>query len=152
MSRGDTPAELVEFLTARLDEDEATARYCAAGFGARWHIVENGQDIIEDETGSEVLHYDGLRNPSDAAHIARHDPARVLAEVDAKRRILEALEDERQRKDIYNRDYPLGLLTTEGDLRARTSANARWAGLEVAVRLLTAVYVDHPDYPDEWKP
>ena len=78
--------------------------------------------------------------------------ARVLRECEAKRRIVEAWEDERQRKDIYNRDYPLGLLTTDGDLRARLSANARWAGLDVAAGALASVYADHADYREEWCP
>jgi len=79
-------------------------------------------------------------------------PDRIRAECEAKRRIVEAFEDERQRMDIYNRDYPLGLLTTEGDLRARLSSNATWAGLEIAVRALALPYADHPEFREEWRP
>jgi hypothetical protein len=142
--------ELATFLLARIGDDEATARKAAFGWGAEWR-----SEVDTDEEWA-VVHADGKRDmvgceDGDVTdHIARHDPARVLAECEAKRRIVEAFEDERQRKDIYNRDYPLGLLTTEGDLRARQSSNARWAGLDIAVRALAAVYASHEDYRAEW--
>jgi len=66
---------------------------------------------------------------ADAEHIARHDPARVLAECSAKRRIVE-----------------LGVCTacaTEAqpcDHRADT------------LRLLALPYADHEDYREEWTP
>jgi hypothetical protein len=72
--------DLVEFLKARLDEDEAAARKAAAfkydrPTDAPWErarlAVEQGTALSSDE------------------HIARHDPARVLREVEAKRTILE---------------------------------------------------------------
>jgi hypothetical protein len=56
---------LSEFLTARLDEDEQIAR---AINGDKWG-------------------WPGARSGF-AAHVARHDPARVLREVAAKRAIL----------------------------------------------------------------
>jgi hypothetical protein len=116
---------ITEFLEARIAEDEAAARLRdVQTFGAEQRAFAGVQGVF--------------------------DPARVLAECEAKRRIVAALEDERQRKDIYNRDFDLGLLTTEGDFRSRLSANARWAGLDVAVRALASVYADHRDFRDEW--
>src|SRR5688572_20799212 len=123
---------LTEFLLARLTEDEAAAR-AAAGEHGVYPGTWWGQEAGGEPSGV---------SSEDGAHIARHDPARVLAECEAKRRIVDALEDERQRKDIYNRDFDLGLLTTDGDLRSRLSSNARWAGLEVAVRALASIYAD----------
>jgi hypothetical protein len=60
-------------------------------------------------------------------HAARHDPARVLREVDAKRRILDAYEN-------YDREAP------ELDVP------------DSVVRLLALPYADRPGYRDDWRP
>lgn len=60
------------------------------------------------------------------AHIIRHDPARVLREVEAKRKVV----------DRY------AWLREHGD-----TGDARWV-----LPLLAAVYADHPDYRPEWAP
>lgn len=80
--------ELVDFLRARLDEDEAAAR--AVGYdrieavdylwGTR-HLLLQRNDGGESKATTEL-------DADLAAHIVRHDPARVLAEVEAKRRLL----------------------------------------------------------------
>lgn len=89
-------AELVAFLRARLDEDEQLARDLD---GARWQR----QTLVGDEynfgevveVGGGPVASCGVEFNEDgeirAAHIARHDPARVLAEVAAKRRLSELL-------------------------------------------------------------
>ena len=66
-----------------------------------------------------------------AEHIARHDPARVLAECAAKRAIIEAcerLEDQR----LDSNDWSMDLTS------------------EVILGPLAAVYADHADYQQEW--
>src|ERR1700733_113723 len=72
---------IVEFISARLDEDEAAA----LPFGhTTWRDEETpiGVILVDGEALIEG-HITGL-----TAHIARHDPARVLAEVKAWRRLL----------------------------------------------------------------
>jgi hypothetical protein len=71
-------------------------------------------------------------------HIARHDPARALREVAAKRAIVEAY---RQSRDILmdNRE-------TWDLVRAAVGAQ------RVTVTRLAAVWSDHPDYRAEWRP
>jgi hypothetical protein len=72
--------DLITWLRAQLDEDELGAQAAAAfKAGASW-TAHRYQEI----PGVAVAH-----SGSQAEHIARHDPARVLAEVDAKRRIIE---------------------------------------------------------------
>jgi hypothetical protein len=66
---------------------------------------------------------------TDATHIARWDPARVLAECEAKRRIVELVLD----RPI--RDH--------GDCKCESC----WT-----LRLVALPYADHPDYRAEWKP
>jgi hypothetical protein len=76
--------DLVEFLRARLDNDASWALACThrtgempQPFRADHRKVFGGNDVVA-ETRSATL----------AQHIALHDPARVLHEVEAKRRIL----------------------------------------------------------------
>lgn len=133
---------IVEFILARVADDEEAARFCAAGVGARWHIVESGQTMIEDETGSEVIHYDGARNQSDVDHIARHDPARVLAECAALRRIAEihapTFEDFKSGRRWY---------CTECDPDLVGSPDEGCPTL----RSLAAIWAGHESYDPEWR-
>jgi hypothetical protein len=110
---------LTEFLTARFDEDEAAAR--ALDWMPRWVMADdlpNAQPGVVD-------------------HIVRHDPARVLAEVDAKRQIVTEYERGLGRR----RDHP-------GD---PASAGALLA-LHAIAHLLALPYADHPDYDEVWRP
>ena len=68
---------IVEFLKARLGEDEAIARNALGllGMETPWHDIE-------------TLRQRGLTR-ADARHVARHSSRRVLREVEAKRRIVE---------------------------------------------------------------
>lgn len=69
--------DLTDFLLARIAEDEKTAR------AAEGHRTFDGTGIVVGRRESVTL-------PSTvAAHIARHDPARVLADCAAKRAIVE---------------------------------------------------------------
>jgi hypothetical protein len=97
---------ITEFLLARIAEDEATAS-AAAQYGARWHwdasfgdlcndascpygmlVASNGAPADVDAVLMEVHGYDVHEAWMGADHIARHDPARVLAECAAKRAIV----------------------------------------------------------------
>lgn len=158
---------LTDFLLARIAEDEEAAR---AASPSPWSYpgidsVSGGMiydktrtiggvyyEQPEDHDGRIVRHMLALEADANGRHIARHDPARVLAECEAKRQIVEAFEDERVRRDIYNRSYDDGLLTTNDDLRNRLASNAHCRGLEVAMLALALPYADHPDYRKEWKP
>ncbi|WP_282695483.1 DUF6221 family protein [Streptomyces sp. CC208A] len=116
--------DLVQFLRARLDEDEQTAR--AAG-GEPWTDEEG---FVDADPWFEL--------PNElAAHALRHDPARVLAEVDAKRKLLD-----RYDRAFENRRAHPDDLASAGALLA----------LHGAVELLALPYVDHPDYCDKWRP
>jgi hypothetical protein len=145
-----TRPTLVEFLTARLDEDEASARAASpspwqygdvdsvAGgslYDATRMIGDLHYEQPDDHDGSIVRHLLSGEADANGAHIARHDPARVLADVKAKRAIVE--------------------------LRAALSqmdrADDRWEAGQIqsadfAVRHLATAYADHPDYRQEWKP
>lgn len=79
-------ADLVQFLRDRLYEDERQANAATTFAAASWSIETSG--IVT--TGPDDDVYTNDREV--AAHIARHDPARVLREVEAGRRVLRAHE------------------------------------------------------------
>lgn len=145
--------ELIAFLQARLDEDEQAARL--ADTPTRWKAEggEFGPKVVTGVTDGgwsrectpEVWRCDDPEDGcmSDAAvwmaegrHIARHDPARVLADVAAKRAIIAAA-DLSERAKLLPGDNVFGYHAP---------------GLSIAIRHLAAAYADHPDYREEWKP
>lgn len=131
---------LTEFLLARIAEDEAKAR--AAG-GQVWASLNRSwdspdvRDIAAMSGQTERL----FAVPMDYdEHVARHDPARVLAECEAKRRILE-LHPESPRY-IYEQTM------------ADPEPTEVYAGTDVPHELLWLAlpYADHPDYDESWRP
>lgn len=112
---------LTGFLLARLDEDEAAARQ--AYRIAEWREKSEHARIY----WARRL----VRLDASGPHIARHDPARVLAEVGAKRRIVEL---------------------HEGEHNCTTYIAAEDNNPCKTLEILAVVYDDHPDYRDEWRP
>lgn len=82
-----TIAELADHVTAGLDADEALALEAP---GSRWHIG----NAVDPTQPCNVHTFPEAREVADglnwlvAEHVARHDPARVLAEVASKRALL----------------------------------------------------------------
>lgn len=129
--------DLIEFLHARLDDDERIARAATDG---PWTIRFLGlHDLSTVVKGVELLaQLDGSRAASNSVHMAVHNPARVLAEVDAKRRILEWHIGQRDDKTPWG--DPVVICYCGYDLPCST------------LRLLALPYADHPDYRDAWRP
>jgi len=113
---------ITEFLDARIAEDEAAAK---SATNAPWDLMGGNEWLYP--FGFSIGSDDDIRG-SDAEHIARHDPARVLAECSAKRAIIAA--HKRQEND--------------DDPRAWIVAS------EILLNTLAAVYKDHPGYRQEW--
>lgn len=114
--------DLVAFVRARLDEDERIAQ---------------GADR-NPPNGSTSWTPAALQTTWDARvdeHVARHNPARVLREVEAKRRIL----GEHFESFLPN-GIPLGTCTTCDN----------YAMPCPTLRLLALPYADDPDYRPEW--
>lgn len=124
-------ADLVQFLRARLDEDEGVAQsaleLAPPGSSARtkWNTMPHGRRTSEFGIHPEAM-----------LHSAMHGPVRVLAEVEAKRRIIAAHE---------RRPMPKG----EGADCAHC-----WGAVWPCptLRLLALPYADHRDYRQEWRP
>jgi len=128
--------DLIAFLRARLDEDEQTARATADEYGPAW-TADNQMESVRSSTGADVV--DEPYTPRH--HIARHDPARVLAEVDAKRRILDVYEEVMTKfTESWSPMVPYDRLAGTVSSLRRT------------LEFLALPYADHPDYRDEWRP
>lgn len=111
---------LTEFLLARIAEDEEAAHGAAAAMQSNygtgsWDVRPDGRLGLGGGLSLGV-------GPV-APHVARHDPARVLAECEAKRRIVEEV------LPIHPDYDPL-----------------------YVQRLLALPYADHPDYQEAWRP
>jgi hypothetical protein len=131
--------DLVQFLRARLDEDESTAR-AADGDKIEATPLYEGVAYLTLR-GDHKDRYTGELPATLADHAARHDPARVLAEVDGKRQILRALES-----------AEVALRNTEPGKEPCELMTGATNSLRAVARMLAAAYADHPDYRDEWRP
>jgi hypothetical protein len=100
--------ELVDFLRARLDEDEAAANLAARG--------RHDQALDRDDWGRLLIW-----------------PERVLADVEAKRRLID--------ESLVGR--------TKWD---HTYEHGIEVGLEWAVAIIATEYDTHPDYDESWRP
>lgn len=119
---------LADFLLARIAEDEAVA-LSASEDGGEWR--DTGFHIADNDGATVAA---SLSRVVDSEHIARHDPARVLAECASKRRIVEYVQ--------------VVSLALDG----RVSEGARCVISDQVIQMLAAVYGDHPDYREEWRP
>lgn len=139
---------LTEFVAARLDEDEAAAFNAARTDGTDWR-PRSGIGI--GHTVYAPLREPGQRGVADvateeaAAHIARHDPARVLREVEAKRAILAEHTPETPDYGPFKGEPQCGSC---GAVSSDAYYGIDWpCG---TLRHLAAVYSDHPDYDPAW--
>jgi len=129
--------DLAEFVAARLDEDQ----YLVSGFAftgdTKWDAEMLGRLFWYGDGSAPKF------RPADdpvIRHLARHDAARVLREVAAKRAILAAYEA--VLADCHSAGVPA----------RRPRKYGEYDGLHKAVAELAAVYSDHPDYQQEWAP
>lgn len=119
---------LTEFLLARIAEDEEVAKAVAQEIRAELarDIYLPGQGPDPDDRGMYRAS-DGTDSPAVVV-----GPARVLAECQAKRRIVE-------------------MWSTRNEQSDHPTIGAHATGLSLAIRALAAVYADHPDYDGAWR-
>ena len=130
---------LVEFLRARLDEVERNARAATPG---PWEQVPERVGWLSSAEYWHVVDCSGTPAAREnAEHIARHDPARALAEVDAKRKLVAAYES---------------AVTAYGAAEVGTAVHDLMTGsvnsLRYALQLHALPYADHPGFKEEWRP
>lgn len=130
--------ELPEFLRARLDEQADIARLAANGdsggwfVGEKWNVYRVEDENPWDDEEHQLVVYGNMSFQSD--HIAANDPAYVLADVTAKRRIV---------------DWAMALLETlPNDPGAVLMFEQAGSAL---LHLLAAPHAGHPDFDPAWK-
>ncbi|MEU8252624.1 DUF6221 family protein, partial [Nonomuraea sp. NPDC048916] len=72
--------DLTTFLRTRLDEEADLARRCDGDGCGVWTAHGHTVDFCQGELSGF--------HPTIALHVALHDPARILREIEAKRRVL----------------------------------------------------------------
>jgi len=136
---------LTEFLLARIAEDEAVARLATEGSWGRWADQEGipgwdgfiviGNDLDDDEEPDPTAR---VYIEPDADHMIRWDPPRVLAECEAKRRIVKI--------------HTEGLDDFDGSELYSTGCDGCRSVLWPCPTILALLlpYADHPDYREDW--
>ena len=125
--------DMAAYLLSRIAEDERVAREAVVGRGAVW--TQGDDDAPGWDRDLVYFHSDrsGWAQFGDeavAAHIACLDPARVLAECAAKRRVVECCQWAQDNRDDID-----------------------WRHADMADRVLhylVLVHADRPDFPPEW--
>src|SRR5690242_1162971 len=115
-------SDLIEFLLARIAEDERVVRYASVNaHQPTLHLDTNGYPVM--------------------------DPARVLAECEAKRRIIAAL-------DMTPCPCQRAERCVIHDASAGPPALERYVDpvTDDVLAALALPYADHPDYREEWRP
>lgn len=148
--------DIVAFIEARLDEDEQVARAVedrSAPFDGQW---KNDDNRALRTYNDWVLAYKPNAEPWAPGvldHIARHDPARVLAEITAKRRVLARHHRASSPEYVYRERIPIYMCegceyeTAYGFTSARTPDINQCPELRDAA----SVWSDHPDFDEAWR-
>jgi hypothetical protein len=154
--------DLVQWLTAQLDEDVRIARaacwdeqsdvWTASPPRAsyeRYTVVDYCDDGVVVVT-PENADADGV-----GRHVAEWDPARVLREIDFKRQILaqytQAVQAVEELAAVRERLHARGKDVLMTELEQESAVHRRDTLLGV-LRLLALPYVDRPGFREEWRP
>lgn len=139
-----TAPDLPAFLLARLAEDEAVARAIGNEEPLAWSAVRADSLVIDAENPKRWIARAEDRGHGDdlAAHIARHDPARVLADVESKRRVVE---------DYLDAQHTIGGLEEEGDYEAALGHVDEARVLLAVLHRLAQPYASHESFDPSWR-
>ncbi|MFK4797803.1 DUF6221 family protein [Streptomyces sp. MPA0124] len=143
--------ELVQWLREQLDDDERTARAATDG---PWTTM--GQRVLDPSPpsnrlgiGMAVGHAAASADYNETAeHIARHDPERVLREIDAKRQLV-ARGGPFCTSDCDDPDNEPK--NPDTDWTTPLDHHLDCAAYEAA-KVLALPYADRPGYREEWRP
>lgn len=137
--------DLIKFLLARYDEDEAAARNAG---GETWDFTGKECQVRVRPSGRKeygdfgrIIAYTRHGNPlaedlALAIHVSWHDPARVLREVEAKRKRIATYQAAAAAADRYDDQYMAGVAH----------------GLAEAIKDDAAAWSTHQGYRPEWAP
>lgn len=118
---------LMMWLRSQLDADEQIMQ---AAYGYHW--IDNNEWVLDEDTC--IL----AGPPVNTRHAARHDPASVVADIKAKRQIVDRCAE---------------VLESASDHHTVESCDEEDAVLaEAVVRTLAMAYAGRDGYRDEWRP
>lgn len=147
--------DLIAFLKARLDETERLAELQPPW---PWKLNAEGDEIWADDEELVASAYalSGGQQRATAAWIVRHDPAHVLADIEAKRAIIDLHQITATRED----NYPFNPFTGERnkDEFDVSCSVCGWVDHDdrdsacTTLRLLALPFASHPDYQESWRP
>ncbi|MFF7870507.1 DUF6221 family protein [Streptomyces qaidamensis] len=161
--------ELAQWLRAQIDEDERIARatswthdanawhaepspFGARDGGQRWYV----EDAMDDGV---VSHVDPAASDDEgvARHIAEWDPARVLREIDAKRRMFDRFTQADAERTYIRERYRAAVLEGDDDRARRHQRELHEATLRLQIHRavagdLAAACAGRPGYREEWRP
>lgn len=155
---------LLAFHRDRLDEDAATA-HVAGDARPEWY---NDREMCQVTTrdgawviaafASEFKGSPQSIHEADAEHIAQHDPARVLRDIDASRQLMDLHQPWPDHGEASGPDFECTPTTCSLSPHLLVCTTCREEhGLPEpwpckTARLLVLPFVDHPHYRDEWRP
>lgn len=170
--------DLIGFLRTQLDKDEQAAKAMQSVYPTPWDVSDRGHSarVVADEPNFfAVVSIDQNQAPaaewlSDVVgHVQRWNPDRVLADVAAKRRIIELHEPTyppggpiygvhwehvhvRGANGEITGDREFAVENSEPDPPDWCNQCANRCAPCPTLRLVAMPYADHPDYREEWRP
>lgn len=159
---------IVDFLNERLKDDEQAAELMAKYYPPPWDVYDRGwmARVYGGDPFWEVARLEQTPWTAEDAstlgeiieHVARHDPARVLREVTAKRALVESITAETHLVVDSDPYFTCNAAREERD-GGESWAREKWGTecgcgrddrVEMRLKILATVYSDHPDYREEW--
>lgn len=137
----DDALRIAKFLLARFTEDEQAA-LGAGGKAWRTDRVADETPAVVDSDGWGMVYRESSALPEVPVHIVRHDPARVLGECAAKRRIVELHEPQ---------DHPAHAGYGARRFCGVCGGDNAYESPCDTLRALASVYSDHEDFDQAWR-
>ncbi|WP_329474279.1 DUF6221 family protein (plasmid) [Streptomyces sp. NBC_01723] len=148
LETGHSMSSLVKWLHAQFNWDAAVARCACHLDEGQWRQddPQRFQGLIVDDRNETVVRDEGMLSEQRARHVALHDPARVLREIDVKRQIVrQAFEH------AATIDGEWGCCHDAEAIEAGYCEEQRPNDLRL-LRLLALPYADRAGYREEWRP
>ncbi|MGY1549607.1 DUF6221 family protein [Streptomyces sp. MN6] len=159
--------DLVQWLGAQLDEDERIAHAAGGRSEQEWRADLSGKDPGGMSSWPVAVRYttDGRlrgavanlpvtneRSEDRMVHIAAHDPARVLREIDAKRQLLADLLAE-PHVEVDDPFYSCAVVARADVKRYGGPCDCGRDDRQLRrLHILLLPYADRPGYREEWRP
>lgn len=152
-------SEIADFLRARYAERRALAVAASPG---PWHASEESDEVlaVDGITVAEGFALSGRQLRATVDHIATHDPADVLADLDAKLALVDDLLAERH--EVVDDCWYTCAAATEAHDGGETCDDGRLGGpcdcgrdarVNRRLAILARPFVEHPDHKgEEWVP